>query len=80
MAMEGTDGRGEAPGGKRCSRCGAGFRCGRESGEQACWCAALPNVLSVPDNAVGGDCLCPDCLGRAIDAARARLVPPPRPQ
>ena len=92
MAMEATDGGGEVGPGKRCSRCGAGFHCGRQSGEPSCWCAAMPNVLSVTAYAVGGDCLGPDCLTRAVEAARAanaaravnaapaRLVPPPRPQ
>jgi hypothetical protein len=71
MATEETDARGEAGAGKRCSRCGAGFRCGRESGDPSCWCAALPNVLPVPGSSLGGGCLCPDCLGRAVEAAGA---------
>ena len=65
---------------KRCPRCGAGFRCGREPGNASCWCAALPNVLPVPAGDAGVGCLCPDCLSAAVGAARVRLVPPGRSQ
>jgi len=85
MALEQTGGGRATGSDKTCSRCGTGFHCGRESGEPSCWCAAVPNVLSVPAVGAGAGCLCPDCLARAVDeacarAAPARLVPPPRPQ
>jgi len=49
---------------KSCSSCGASFTCGPTSGEQACWCEALPHVSLV--GAADQDCLCPKCLSTAI--------------
>ena len=40
------------------------FGCGPTSGEQGCWCEALPHVPLVA--AADQDCLCPDCLTKAI--------------
>src|SRR5712692_2521527 len=49
---------------KSCSSCGVNFTCGPTSGEQACWCEALPHVSPVA--AADQDCLCPACLSAAI--------------
>ena len=59
METGGRDGRRIA-----CERCGAEFRCGRDS-PAGCWCAAEPYRLPVPLPAAAGpssDCLCPSCL------------------
>lgn len=51
-----------------CAECGAAFTC---TGDAACWCAAEPYRLPLPDAASGGDCLCPACLrGKAEQSAR----------
>ena len=47
---------------KNCSKCGSRFDCGVES-SKPCWCMDYPSVL-VPEE--GADCLCPDCLSKAI--------------
>src|SRR5712692_4800483 len=49
---------------KSCSSCGVSFTCGPTSGEQGCWCEALPHVSLVAD--ADQDCLCPACLNAAI--------------
>jgi hypothetical protein len=49
---------------KNCSSCGASFGCGANSAEGNCWCYDLPPVSLVA--AADQDCLCPDCLARAI--------------
>ncbi len=41
-----------------CARCGAGFTCGMQAGEEPCWCASLPPLAPVPGRA----CLCRGCL------------------
>jgi prepilin-type N-terminal cleavage/methylation domain-containing protein/prepilin-type processing-associated H-X9-DG protein len=53
---------------KICPRCGTRFGCGAPN---RCWCAELPALADV--NAAS-DCLCPDCLGRALAAERAAAV------
>ena len=59
-----------------CPQCGAQFRCGMESGDAECWCAALPALLPLPakaDPAAPATCLCPACLkGRLAKASAAR--------
>lgn len=59
----------DATTGRRCSRCGAGFDCGRDD-PGGCWCAALPALPSDRYDA-GGDCLCPACLRAGLAAAGA---------
>ena len=52
-----------------CARCGAKFECA-QSGD--CWCAAEPYRLPMPATAVASeDCLCPACLRKAAETARA---------
>ena len=50
-----------------CARCGALFDCGGE----ACWCAAEPYRLPMPDAATA-ECLCPACLRLKAQAAQAK--------
>lgn len=47
-----------------CARCGTAFDCGLGG---ACWCAAEPYRLPMPDAATE-DCLCPGCLRAAAGA------------
>jgi len=49
---------------KRCPQCGVGFSCGALTASQTCWCHQLPRVM--PLKTPHGDCLCPDCLRKAI--------------
>ena len=49
---------------KSCSNCAVNFTCGPTSGEQGCWCEALPHVSLVAG--ADRDCLCPQCLTEAI--------------
>jgi hypothetical protein len=49
-----------------CSRCGKAFECGL-AGD--CWCATEPYRLPLTNAAEIEDCLCPDCLRRAAQAA-----------
>jgi general secretion pathway protein G len=51
---------------KTCPGCGARFSC---HAPNACWCAVFPPLAGVR---AGFDCLCPECLGRAAAAERAR--------
>jgi prepilin-type N-terminal cleavage/methylation domain-containing protein/prepilin-type processing-associated H-X9-DG protein len=60
---------------KKCPRCGARFGCCAPS---RCWCEDLPPLGAI--NAES-DCLCPECLGKAVAAERAvprceQLSPP----
>ncbi|WP_373279600.1 cysteine-rich CWC family protein [Chitinibacter fontanus] len=57
-----------------CPQCAATFCCTGDEPSSACWCMALPPVLTVPENSVG--CLCPACLGLAIAAQieQAKLI------
>lgn len=48
-----------------CEGCGAEFACD-VAGD--CWCMAEPAALPLPTS--GGDCLCPNCLRQARDAAQ----------
>jgi hypothetical protein len=52
---------------KVCAGCGAEFRCGAGTGARAghCWCEDMPLLTSLS----GGDCMCPDCLAKAVKAA-----------
>lgn len=50
-----------------CVECGAAFRCGVEAGENSCWCFALPQVLSLPQDDEKQGCLCPKCLEARIE-------------
>lgn len=49
---------------KSCFNCGVSFTCGPTSGEQSCWCEALPHISLVAG--ADQDCLCPECLAEAI--------------
>jgi hypothetical protein len=49
---------------KSCSNCGVIFGCGPIAGKESCWCEDLPHVS--PVGAPEQDCLCPDCLRKAI--------------
>ena len=55
---------------KQCSECGASFTCGAQTGNDKCWCDDFPPLSPVSPNR---DCLCPQCLAKAI-AANARQV------
>jgi len=48
---------------KRCSVCQSEFACGAAPGGAACWCKALPPLISV---AFDQDCRCRACLTQAI--------------
>jgi hypothetical protein len=48
---------------KLCAQCGAAMTCQPEG---ACWCAELPQVVSMPAKAEG--CLCRNCLLAKIEA------------
>ena len=50
----------------RCGNCGAPFTCGLAAGCAECWCAALPNVVPVPQVDATVSCLCPACLEAAV--------------
>ncbi|MGR8922031.1 MAG: cysteine-rich CWC family protein [Gammaproteobacteria bacterium] len=53
---------------KRCRDCGRSFGCGRD--DPSCWCSELPPLPAAALDP-NGDCLCPDCLERAVtNAAR----------
>lgn len=57
-----------------CPQCGAQFRCGMEGGDEECWCAGLPPLLSLPapaDPAAPATCLCPACLKKKLFPAGA---------
>jgi len=49
---------------KSCSSCGVSFTCGPAAGKSNCWCEGLPHVSLVAG--ADQDCLCPECLTRAI--------------
>lgn len=49
---------------KRCSRCNASFSCGPAGARGHCWCEDLPHVSLAA--AADQDCLCPECLAKAI--------------
>jgi hypothetical protein len=51
-----------------CARCGTAFDCAL-GGE--CWCAAEPVRLPLTAAGVSEDCLCPQCLRKAAEAAPA---------
>ncbi|MBK9522468.1 MAG: cysteine-rich CWC family protein [Rhodocyclaceae bacterium] len=44
----------------RCTKCGAGFRCGAVGGEPHCWCFDLPTLATL--EATTPSCYCPRCL------------------
>ena len=48
---------------KCCSQCDASMEC---NPGQGCWCADLPNVFPVPDEATEG-CLCRSCLMKRLE-------------
>src|SRR5712692_5919345 len=50
---------------KSCSNCGVSFTCGPTVGKPNCWCEEFPRVSLAAD--AGQDCLCPECLRRAIE-------------
>lgn len=51
-----------------CQRCGAVFTCGMQAGEPVCWCAALPPLVTIPDDGAG--CYCPACLKAMLEASK----------
>ena len=56
-----------------CPRCGASFVCGMQSGQEPCWCAALPSVMPLDRNATStGTCYCSECLKELIDKRVAK--------
>ncbi|HMJ89044.1 MAG TPA: cysteine-rich CWC family protein, partial [Candidatus Acidoferrum sp.] len=61
------------PAPKVCPRCDARFDCHADTAATRCWCMELPRLRDVD---AGCDCLCPECLRRAIgaqeQAARSR--------
>ncbi|MBP7081222.1 MAG: cysteine-rich CWC family protein [Rhodocyclaceae bacterium] len=44
----------------RCTKCGAGFRCGAVGAESHCWCFDLPTLATL--EATTPSCYCPRCL------------------
>jgi hypothetical protein len=66
---DGEGGRCGDPGGSRCARCGAPFRCGLDDAG-GCWCARLP-PLPREAYADAAGCLCEPCLREAVVAAEA---------
>jgi hypothetical protein len=44
-----------------------------EGGDQECWCASLPALLSLPAKSASGEpaasCLCPNCLKERLAAS-----------
>lgn len=66
---------------KNCSSCGSEFHCGATEGAGnggeplSCWCAELPYVLPLPS--ANQDCLCPECLGKAITKLAGRELEKP---
>ncbi|MGH8220387.1 MAG: cysteine-rich CWC family protein [Steroidobacteraceae bacterium] len=53
-----------------CFRCGAAFHCGAAAGEARCWCERQSRVAPVGEPS----CLCPGCLGRAIEERRDTVI------
>lgn len=51
-----------------CPECGAPVRCGVAEGKGHCWCFNEPPVLVARS---GDQCLCRDCLRKAIAAANS---------
>ncbi len=49
---------------KSCSQCGQHFVCGSGGKQGGCWCQDLPNQAPLAGSI--GDCLCPDCLTKAL--------------
>jgi iron complex transport system substrate-binding protein len=50
---------------KKCRSCGKGFTCQSVD----CWCSKMPAVMPMEE---GKDCLCPECLSKAIDEKLAK--------
>ncbi|MFY9315636.1 MAG: cysteine-rich CWC family protein [Burkholderiales bacterium] len=51
----------------RCAACRAAFSCGMKTGEEPCWCAALPAIEPTP----GRGCLCPRCLTGRVNSTKS---------
>jgi len=58
---------------KICIGCEAALDCGRAAGQDHCWCADQPRILSVPE--VGTGCYCPACLEREIRRRQENPTP-----
>ncbi|MFM7023930.1 MAG: hypothetical protein ACKOXB_13245 [Flavobacteriales bacterium] len=54
---------------KCCSHCNNSFSCFTKD----CWCAELPLVMPLKTD--GGNCLCPDCLKKAIEDKTGAILP-----
>ena len=54
---------------KHCSECNQSFDC--QSGTGNCWCMSFPPIMSPT---IEQDCLCPSCLGGAINNKIDALV------
>lgn len=53
---------------KQCSSCGSGFGCDADTNDVACWCKNVTGVIESPEPGI--DCLCPQCLEKAIATQR----------
>ena len=49
---------------RACAVCQGAFACCAETPERQCWCESLPHIT--PPGPSGDQCLCPDCLSKAI--------------
>lgn len=56
---------------KRCSACNVVLVCGSSQAGEPCWCEAYPAIMPADDQQ---DCLCPDCLGKAITERVAEFI------
>ncbi|HWE02456.1 MAG TPA: cysteine-rich CWC family protein [Tepidisphaeraceae bacterium] len=60
------------PDNRVCPRCGTAFHCGSSTG--ACWCAAMPPVMPVPQKSTEA-CLCRACLRAEMQRRAAAVIP-----
>ena len=60
-----------SPKNKLCSECSAILVCGSASEVESCWCFAYPAAMAVD---LQQDCLCAECLGKAIQNKIADLI------
>ncbi|MCK9285235.1 MAG: cysteine-rich CWC family protein [Rhodocyclaceae bacterium] len=53
-----------------CPQCGSEFSCGAKAGNETCWCADLPPLVTRRDEA-SASCYCINCLRQKIFPDRA---------
>lgn len=59
------------PESKHCSACHAVLVCGASQADGTCWCLDYPAIMPADFQQ---DCLCPDCLGKAIQEKIAEFI------